>query len=35
LIAVAATDSNGKKSSFLNYDTWKKVAAPGSSILFT
>jgi len=35
LIAVAATDSNDKKSSFLNYDTWRKGATPGSSILST
>jgi len=35
LSAVAATDSNDKKSSFLNYDTWRKVAAPDLSILST
>jgi subtilisin family serine protease len=35
VIAVAATDVNGYRSSFSNYGTWVDVSAPGTSIYST
>ena len=34
-MAIASTDSNDKKSSFSNYGSWVRVAAPGRNILST
>lgn len=35
VIAVAATDKEGRKASFSNYGTWVDIAAPGVEILTT